>query len=296
VDPSLAKEALAPVNDRLVTTLFLAALFHGIVILGVSFSVASLGDPDDIPTLEVLLVNEQMPEALDNRDADYLAQRSQHGSGNTRAGRTSNPPSSPMAFDNPGVADGQALADREAGRPSEAASMVAAPAEAGARFGESVRTDSGPQHKALLMRTGPSSPLPSADEGELLVLKGEDSAVLMLTPNARQADVAVYLAGWKHKVERVGTLHFPQETRRQDKSGNPVLEVAIRADGQLHEARVRRSSGHADLDQAALAILRLAAPFGPFPAELRTRHPLLRFAYEWQFLGGRPAGSTVRSR
>ncbi len=296
MDPSLSKEALAPVNDRLVTTLFLAALFHGIVILGVSFSIASLGDQDDLPTLEVLLVNEQMPEALDNRNADYLAQRSQHGSGNTRTGRTSNPPSSPLAFDNPGATDGQALADREAGRPSEAPSVLATPSADGARFGKTMQTDSGQQQKALLMRTGERSPLPSVDEGEQLVLKGEHSDVLMITPNVRQADVAVYLDGWKRKVERVGTLHFPMETRRSGKSGNPVLEVAIRADGQLHEALVRSSSGHAELDQAALSILRLAAPFDPFPAQLRSRHPELRFAYEWQFLGGKPVGSTVKGR
>jgi hypothetical protein len=31
-------DTLAPVRDRLTTTLFLAALFHGIVILGVTFA------------------------------------------------------------------------------------------------------------------------------------------------------------------------------------------------------------------------------------------------------------------
>jgi len=49
---------------------------------------------------------------------------------------------------------------------------------------------------------------------------------------------------------------------------------------------VKRSSGRKDIDQAALSILRLASPFDPFPAELRKQYDELRFAYEWQFLGG----------
>src|SRR5690606_10830398 len=106
---------------------------------------------------------------------------------------------------------------------------------------------------------------------------------------------AVYLDGWKRKVEQVGTLNFPARLRR-GQSGSPVLEVAIRADGKLEEALIRRSSGHAELDQAALTILKLATPFDPFPASLRARHSVLRYAYEWQFLGGVPVDSTVRSR
>ncbi len=50
---------------------------------------------------------------------------------------------------------------------------------------------------------------------------------------------------------------------------------------------IRRSSGNPELDQAALAILKLAGPFDPFPPELAAEHSVLRFAYEWQFVGGR---------
>ena len=52
-----------------------------------------------------------------------------------------------------------------------------------------------------------------------------------------------------------------------------------------------RSSGHAELDQAAVGIVRLAAPFDPFAPALRERYPVLRFAYEWQFLDGRLGGN-----
>lgn len=287
---------LAPAQDRLMTTLFLAALFHGIVILGVSFGVSGLNDPDTVPTLEVLLVNDDLPESRVNPGADYLAQRSQQGSGNTLEGRTANTPSSPLAFDNPGTAQGKALTDADAGRESDAPNLVAARGITGVRFGESAESNSGPRQQALLMQAGPQSALPSADTADQLTLKGKQQNELLITPNTRESDVAVYLDGWRRKVERIGTIHFPQEMRRRrGKSGSPVLEVAIRWNGQLSEALIRRSSGHPELDQAALSILKLATPFDPFPKELRERHSVLRFAYEWQFLGGEFVKSTVSS-
>ena len=88
--------------------------------------------------------------------------------------------------------------------------------------------------------------------------------------HARHArlELAPYLAAWKRKVERVGTLNFPSAARSAGLSGSPVVEVEIAADGRSARRSVRRSSGHGALDQAALTILRLASPFDPFPAEL----------------------------
>ena len=45
----------APVRDRLQITLFLAALFHGIIILGISFGAPAFVANNALPALEVLL-------------------------------------------------------------------------------------------------------------------------------------------------------------------------------------------------------------------------------------------------
>ena len=140
---------------------------------------------------------------------------------------------------------------------------------------------------------GDQSPLAGIDDDDELELKGARQGELLVTPSTRASDVAVYLDAWKRKVEQVGTLHFPNEANRSELSGNPVIEVALAADGSLVEAKVRRSSGHVELDNAAIAILKLATPFEAFPHELAARHDALRFAYEWQFVAGRLAGSAV---
>src|SRR5262249_8337074 len=77
------REGEAPVRDRLLTMLFLAALLHGLVILGLTFNSSASGG-ESAPGLEVLLVSDEVPEAERNDSATYLAQRTQLGSGNTR--------------------------------------------------------------------------------------------------------------------------------------------------------------------------------------------------------------------
>ena len=131
----------------------------------------------------------------------------------------------------------------------------------------------------------PLSPeLAGADNGEELRLKGHAERELLVAANTRESSVAVYLDGWRRKIERIGTANYPlQEAQR-----------AGLASGELGGAFIKRSSGHPELDRAALAILKLAAPFEPFPRALAEQHDALRLAYEWQFLGGAAADSTVR--
>ncbi|HEV7431937.1 MAG TPA: TonB family protein, partial [Steroidobacteraceae bacterium] len=81
--------------------------------------------------------------------------------------------------------------------------------------------------------------------------------------------------------------------RRPDFSGSPVIEVALGADGHLIEATIQRPSSHAEIDQAALQILRLASPFEPFPAALAHNYSSVRFAYQWEFFGGQLGMGTV---
>jgi len=85
----MLQTGLPPANDRMLTTCFLAAVFHGILILGVTFSSSNkdAGGPD-APALEVVLVNGQSPAAQKNPAARYLAQRTQAGSGNALTGQT----------------------------------------------------------------------------------------------------------------------------------------------------------------------------------------------------------------
>lgn len=289
---SSAREGVAPVKDRMTTTLFLAALFHGIVILGVTFALPR-GDDRPTPTLEVLLLTSEDTRAADNPDAQYLAQRSQQGSGVTEERvRPANPASSRIAAQQAGVPDGNSNEFREAveGRRSpEVLSSRSERSEVDYRSGENQPSQQAQTPLAL----SPTTPRPIATHAteQTLRLRGRRAdGTYEVVPNTRESNLAPYLDGWRRKIERLGTLNFPQTARGHKDVGNPVLEVSIRANGDLGEAVVRRSSGRKDIDQAALSILRLASPFDPFPQELRKQYDELRFAYEWQFLDGEAGG------
>ena len=280
------REGQAPVNDRLTTTLFLAALFHGIVILGITFGVTR-NDNSPTPTLEVLLLTSNDTAAADNPNAQYLAQRSQEGSGTTdERVRPANPTSSPVMADLDGVPDGNSDQYKEAVSGQKSTEIVSSKSnrsEVEYRSG-----DNNPSQQAEVpLALSPTAPRPIATSATdtTLVLRGKrlDGAT-EIVPNTRESKLAPYLNAWRTKVERLGTLNFPQYARG-DQTGNPVLEVSLKADGTLGDALIRRSSGNKEMDQAALSILRLASPFDPFPSELRKQYQELRFAYEWQFLG-----------
>ena len=131
------------------------------------------------------------------------------------------------------------------------------------------------------------------DDAEEQQIRGPKRDELWVTPDTREALVAPYLVSWRTKIERLGTLNFPQAAWRAPGTRNPDVEVVILADGTLESATIRRSSGSAKLDQAAVDILKLASPFDPFPKELADHYRLLRFTYGWEFDGVSARRGTV---
>lgn len=285
------------VDDRLSVMLLLAGMFHLIIILGISFSVLTRDDDGAVPTLEVLLVSEALPVSAENDQARYLAQRTQQGAGNTlESARSQLPTLSNSPLDNPGELDGSSVQDPFAG-PSggEAEQLVSALDARGTRYLADAESPSAVTSEApRQLLAGAETTLPSSEDDPSLRLKGPQRRELMVTPSTRESAATLYIDSWRRRVERAGTLNFPNQARRRGLSGNPVIEVALDSDGRLADMKVRRSSGHPDLDQAALQILRLSAPFEPFSRELAARYDVLRFAYEWQFEGGELTGSSVR--
>ena len=290
---SRRRDGHPPVRDRLLTTLFLVAMLHAIVILGVTFGApgALFGEA---PSLEVVVVKDPAPEEQPNRDADYLAQINQHGAGTGAATpKAEAPRSAPEPASGPGAPDEDGLGSAE-GRADGDESLVETrtrnPRDPGYAIGST-----GIRHGAPLVMESPAVPAAIAQTGQDLHLKGQPTRELLVTPNTRESSVAVYLDGWRRRIESLGTLNYPmQAVQKRGASGNPVLEVQILADGSLGQAIVKRTSGYPELDQAALAILKLAAPYPAFPPQLEAKHDALRLIYEWQFQDGGTVDSTVR--
>ena len=93
---------------------------------------------------------------------------------------------------------------------------------------------------------------------------------------------AQYEEDWRIKIERVGTLNYPEAARGKH-YGSLRLTVTIRPDGTVESIELDRSSGLKVLDAAAYKIVRMATPFAAFPANIRRDTDLLVITRTWFF-------------
>lgn len=94
---------------------------------------------------------------------------------------------------------------------------------------------------------------------------------------------ARYVEDWRLKVERVGNQNYPEAARRNKLYGALVLTVSINADGTVESVQIDRSSGSRILDTAAVNIVEMAAPYAPFPPEMRSKVDILGITRTWTF-------------
>ena len=104
-----------------------------------------------------------------------------------------------------------------------------------------------------------------------------------LSASTREYKYANYMQTWRQKVEHIGTLNYPGEARRKSLSGSLTLNVAINADGTIDSVEIREKSKYKILDDAALRIVHLAAPFAPFPKDIRDEVDIIHITRTWTF-------------
>jgi len=89
-----------------------------------------------------------------------------------------------------------------------------------------------------------------------------------ISPATREEVYALYYDQLRRKIEARGTRNFPENQGRK-LYGELTMNVTVDAEGRLLETEVVRASNSKVLDRRAVAIVRAAAPFGPFSAAMR---------------------------
>ena len=102
---------------------------------------------------------------------------------------------------------------------------------------------------------------------------------------AQEYRFAQYVEDWRQKIERIGTLNYPEAAKGKI-YGTLVLTVVIRANGSVEAVEINRSSGHKVLDDAARRIVELAAPYAAFPPEIRRDTDIVEITRTWKFEQG----------
>ena len=107
-----------------------------------------------------------------------------------------------------------------------------------------------------------------------------------ISASTREHRFAAYMDAWRRKVEEIGNLNYPEEAERRGLTGDLLLDVAIRPDGTVEEIALRRSSGERVLDDAAIRIVEIAAPFEEFPEDIAEDVDILHIERTWIFHSG----------
>lgn len=100
---------------------------------------------------------------------------------------------------------------------------------------------------------------------------------------AEEYRFARYVEDWRVKIERIGELNYPQAARDRKIYGSLLLSVSIKSDGSIEKIDLRRSSGYKTLDDAAINIVKQAAPYAAFPPEIAKDTDVIDISRTWRF-------------
>jgi protein TonB len=282
----MAAASTVSAADRLSFMLFLALAFHAVLILGLGFTPEDPGAA--ARTIEVTIA--QQLSDTEPEDADFIAQANQQASGDLDEKReVTTTEQSPF--------DSQTIAQVNLQSPSTI-NPDPAPVQRVTLTTQGVSSRKVP---AKVDKPTPPKPLPKSDRESEAAISEEIASLQARLDAQKQAYAkrprvhhltsvsakahyeALYLDAFRRAVEEMGTRNFPQKALSEGIFGNVRLAVQLKPNGSVDKIEVTQSSGHRFLDEAAVQSVRLAAPFAPFPDEMRKNVDILEIIRTWRF-------------
>jgi protein TonB len=261
-------------------------VIHAIVLFGVTIRPPDLSKLDSVaPALEVVLVNSR--SLTRPQQADAIAQQNLDGGGNTDLDRHAKSPL-PVTRNDKQTTELTMESQRVKQLEVEAKKLLTQ-IQSQAKV-ETAVTQPEPQTES---RVAPNSADIMAKSLEIARLEAQiskDWDAYQKRPRRRflgartqEFRFARYIEDWRQKVERVGTLNYPEAAKNQKIYGSLQLTVSIKPDGTVENIEINRSSGQKILDDAARRIVQLAAPYAAFPAEISKDTDILSITRTWTF-------------
>ena len=285
LDQRLARGAF---NRAFQVALAASLLLHLLVIGLVTFTLPERNTVSNDKPLEVVLVNAK--SKTKPTKAQALAQHNLDGGGNTDADRRAKSPL-PLLRNDPDSSD-VAIAQKRVEQLEQEVRQLMTQRKS------TFAAPSGPTQRAQQVQPQPDTPpsLTQADKQRALNIQRLEAEIARnmeiyqkrprrqsIGASASEYRFARYVDDWRIKVERLGEANYPQAARDQKLYGSLLLTVSIRSNGALDHIEVRRSSGSKILDDAAIRIVRMGAPYPPFPANVAKDTDVLDISRTWRF-------------
>lgn len=259
------------------------SLFLHAALLSLHFQFPQASRAFQDKALEIILVNSK--SASRPSDAQALAQTNLDGGGNTDQNRRAKTPLPPSQRQQSGSELEQAQRRVQAFEVQQQRLMSEARSKAAAQ----PRTDREAQPEAAVSPNGRDLAQSALAMARLEAQIAKDVDEYNRRPRKKNIGTrtdeyrfAQYVEDWRAKVERVGTLNYP-EAAKGKVYGTLVLSVTIRSDGVVEKVEINRTSGHKVLDDAARRIVAMSGPFAPFPPNIRADTDVLEITRSWHF-------------
>jgi len=267
-------------SDKVLLTAFAVSVLLHAGVLAIRFV-----DPEFLrvrstdPSLEIILVNAKSPARPSAAEA--LAQANLDGGGANDTGRRSSP--LPDAFQ---MRDGDTVetARRMVERLEEEQRNLLAQVKPG----ELLQPQPVKELQSERLQAGASD----ANRELLARMQAEIARQISdyqrrprkhhFMPSTSEYRYARYVEDWRARVEKIGNDNYPDEARGKH-YGTLRMTVAIRKDGSVVDTIIEQSSGSALLDRAARRIVKLAAPYAPFPPDIARDTDILEITRTWIF-------------
>lgn len=284
MNTAVTTETTSLANERFGFTMFVSICLHVVLILGVGFGIYEQANSSS--SLEITLAQYSSQEAPE--EADFLAQENQLGSGSQEDKAA---PSTPVQsrFNDNVIQDVSPFVEQSPAEPLETSQVITsteAPDTINQEPSEDPLQENAEQPLENLTESAINERLASL-QAQLDIRRQayakRPRRYTISSASTQKARDALYLDNWRKKVEAVGNLNYPAQARSQGIYGNLRLLVSIRSDGTIASVRILSSSGHQILDESAIRIVNMAAPFAPFPEELRQEADILDIIRTWQF-------------
>ncbi len=281
-------------SDRLTFSAILAVAFHAMLFLGIAFTLPEESSQTSSPVMQVVLAQYHALEKPEK--ADFVGQDNQQGGGQEDILQT------PTTTELAKIPD-----------PSKQASVSSMQASAAQELQPTPEIMTGDSSNQVFLMEQVDAPeiteQPLMDTATLIQKSYElsglnaqlDDQHQLASRNLRKRQVsaaihrstdALYLDTWRRRIEEVGNRNYPMQAKQNKVYGELILKVAVNADGTIRDLRIMDSSGHKVLDDAAIRIVRQAAPFAPFDEALKKDTDVLEIVRLWQF----QPGDTIATR
>lgn len=257
-------------HARMHVALAFSIMLHAFIILGVSFRMPDPPKLDPQQSLEVTLVNTKTTARP--QKADALAQANLDGGGNTDAERRAKSPL-PVPREATPATD-LTMAQKRVQQLERDAKQLLTQAQSKAAV-EVVpdqpkpltEEQPGPNTADIMSRSLEIARLEASISKEWDAYQKRPRRTFV-GARTQEYRFARYIEDWRVKVQRIGEMNYPQAARDQKTYGSLVITVSIKSDGVLERVEINRSSGVRILDEAALRIVNLAAPYAAFPPNI----------------------------